>query len=212
MVCQGHWQELPKLDLEADLSAIQLVGPKTTKEEIVSLYIKVYKQQRLPGSPPTEPELIEEVVSFFEGCQGQKEERTPSVTARSHSVDTQPSKSRVPGKRETSIEKSLAPIREAHQKVLAMAAALKGEIERLSCPLPQSWLEVRARSKSRDCQMHGARESKRRHCQVHFTDSPTPYHLPRDSPESGKGKLTPQDSDLGEPLELESGVTSFLRG
>ena len=43
MVHQGCWQGLPKLDLEADLSAIQFVGPKPTKEEIVSLYFKVYK-------------------------------------------------------------------------------------------------------------------------------------------------------------------------
>ena len=112
-------------------------------------------------------------MSSFEGCQGQKEERTPGVTMRPRSINAQPSKSRVPGKRETSIEKNLAPIREAHQKVLATAAALEGEIERLSCPLPQSWPEVRVRLKSRDCWMHGATESKRRHCQVHFTDSPT---------------------------------------
>ena len=32
-VCQGHWEGLPKLDPEVDLSAIQLVGPETTKEE-----------------------------------------------------------------------------------------------------------------------------------------------------------------------------------
>ena len=37
------------------------------------------------------------------------------------------------------------------QKVLVTAAALKGEMERPSCPLPQSWSEVRARSKSKDC-------------------------------------------------------------
>ena len=48
-----------------------------------------------------------------------------------------------------SIEKSLVPIREAHQKVLATTAALKGEIERLSYPLSWSWPEVRARLKSR---------------------------------------------------------------
>ena len=96
--------------------------------------------------------------------------------------------------------------------MLAVADALKGEIERLSHPLCQSQLEVRVRSKSRECQMHGATESKRRHCQVCFTNSPTPYHLPRDSPESGKGKPIPEDSDLGELLELEPGVTSFLRG
>ena len=212
MVCQGHWQGLPKLDLEEDLSTIQLVSPKTTKEEILSLYLKVYKQQRLPGSPPGELELTEEVVFSFKGCQRQKEERTPGVTMRPRSIDAWPSKSRVPGKRETSIEKSLAPIREAHWKALAVTAAFKGEIERLSHPLPSSWPEVRARLKSRDCQTHGATESKRRHHQVHFTNSPTPYHLPRDSPESGKGKPTLEDSDLGEPLELEPGVTSFLRG
>ena len=33
---------LPKLDPEVDLSAIQLVSPETTKEEILSLYLKVY--------------------------------------------------------------------------------------------------------------------------------------------------------------------------
>ena len=30
-VCRGHWEGLPKLDPEADLSAVQLVGPETTK-------------------------------------------------------------------------------------------------------------------------------------------------------------------------------------
>ena len=58
MVHGGHQQGLPKLDLEADLSAIQLVSPKTTKEEIISLYLKVYKQQRLLGSLQREPELM----------------------------------------------------------------------------------------------------------------------------------------------------------
>ena len=150
-----------------DVSAIQLVGPKTTKEEILSLYLKAYKQQRLPGLPPGELELTKEVVSSFEGCQGQKKERTPSVIARPQSFDVWPLKGRVTGKRETSIEKSLAPIREAHQKGLAATAALKGEIERLSHPLPQSQLEVRARSKSRDHKMQGATECKRRHGAIH---------------------------------------------
>ena len=67
-VCQGHWKGLPKLDPKADLSTVQLVGAETTKEEILSLYLEVYKQQRLPGSPPGEPELMQEVVSSFESC------------------------------------------------------------------------------------------------------------------------------------------------
>ena len=93
---EGCWEGLPKLDLEADLSAIQLVSPKTSKEEILSLYLEVYEQQRLPG----EPALTKEVVSSFKGCQGQKEERMPGVAARPQSVDAWPSKRRVPGKRE----------------------------------------------------------------------------------------------------------------
>ena len=40
------------LDPKADVSAIQLVGPQTSKEEIQSLYYEVYKLQRLLGSPP----------------------------------------------------------------------------------------------------------------------------------------------------------------
>ena len=59
-----------------------LLAPKTTKEEILSLYLEVYKQQRLPGSLPREPELTKEVVSSFKGHQGWKEERASSVTAK----------------------------------------------------------------------------------------------------------------------------------
>ena len=84
--CQGHQQKLPKLDPEAEL-AIQLVGPQTTREEIQSLYLEVYKQHRLPGFPPGEPELMEEVVSSFEDCQGQKEEEASETVARSQSAD-----------------------------------------------------------------------------------------------------------------------------
>ena len=79
-------------------------------------------------------------------------------------------------------------MREAHQKALAVATALEGEIERLSCPIPQSQLEVRARSKSKDCQIHGAMKHKRRHYQVQFSDRPTPFHPPRESLEYGKGE------------------------
>ena len=87
MVCWGCQQGLPKLDQQVDLYAVQLVSPETTKEEILSLCLKVYKQQRLPGSLPEEPELTEEVASSFKGCQRQKEDRTPSVTARPWSIN-----------------------------------------------------------------------------------------------------------------------------
>ena len=86
-VCRGCQQEMPKLDPEADISAVQLVGPQTSKEEIQSLYLEVYKLLRLPGSPPREPELMEEVVSSFEDHQGQKQREAPEMAAMSQSTD-----------------------------------------------------------------------------------------------------------------------------
>ena len=66
MVCCGCQHGLPKLDPEADISTVQLVGPQTSKKEIESLYYEVYKLWRLPESPPGEPELMGEVVSSLE--------------------------------------------------------------------------------------------------------------------------------------------------
>ena len=108
------------------------------REEIQSLYLEVYKQQRLPGSPPGELELMEEVVSSFKDCPGWKEEKTLGATVRSQPANAQPMRSRTLEKerRESSVKQSLATVREAHQKVLAAAAALEGEIERLSHPTP----------------------------------------------------------------------------
>ena len=59
-----------------DISAVQLVGPQTRREEFKYLYYEVYKLQRLPGPPPGEPhwmeELTAEVVSSLEEQLGQK--------------------------------------------------------------------------------------------------------------------------------------------
>ena len=67
-VCWGHCHGL--LKPEADVSAIQLVWPQTSREEFKSLYYEVYKLWGLLGSPPREPELIEKVVASLEDCQG----------------------------------------------------------------------------------------------------------------------------------------------
>ena len=53
------------------------------RKEIQSLNLEVYKQWRLPGSPLGEPELMEEVVSSFNDCQGWKQRRAPETAARS---------------------------------------------------------------------------------------------------------------------------------
>ena len=65
---------------EADVFAIQLVGPQTSREEFESLYYEVYKLWRLPGSPSREPELVEEVVASLEDCQGWERGKMPQTT------------------------------------------------------------------------------------------------------------------------------------
>ena len=53
-------------------------------------------------------------------------------------------------KNDDSVERRLAMVHEAHQKVLAAVSTLEKEIERLNCT--QACLQSRARSKSGDCQ------------------------------------------------------------
>ena len=131
---------------------------------------------------------------------------------RPHLEDPHPSRNRAPqkGKRDSSVERSLATICEALQKALAMAATLKEEIERLShtqnCP------EVRARSKSRDCWGHSREERKRRCHQVQFEDPPTPNCPSGPRTESSKEAAATKGLDLEEPPDLGPEVASFLRG
>ena len=47
VICQGCWQNLPQLNPEAGIPAIQLVGLETTKEELLELYLEVYKLHRV---------------------------------------------------------------------------------------------------------------------------------------------------------------------
>ena len=124
MVCQGHWCGLPKLDPKAYVSAFQLVRPQTSRKEIKSLYYEVYKLQRLLGSPPRELELIAEVVSSLEDCQGWERSKAPQAMREPNLADVWPPRSRTPrrGRRDASVERSLTEAREAHQKALAMVA------------------------------------------------------------------------------------------
>ena len=141
---------------------------------------------------------MEEVVSSFEDCQGQKQKEAPETAARSQSTDVWPPRSKTPGRgrREASVERSLAKAKEAHQKALAMAATLEEEIEQLSCPLIRSWPEVWAHSMSRDCHVHRSRRQKRRHQLVWPEDCPVPYfkyHPSRRNWESGGEVVATED-------------------
>ena len=52
VVCRGHQWHMPQLDSEAGIPAVQLVCLETGREELLDLYLEVYKLHRLPGSPP----------------------------------------------------------------------------------------------------------------------------------------------------------------
>ena len=119
-----------------DVSVIQLVGPRTSREEFESLYYEVYKLWRLPGSPPREPGLVAEVVASLEDCQGWVRGEMPQATGEFNPTEVWSTRSRTPrrGRRDASVERSLAKAREAHQKALATVAALEEEIEWLSFP------------------------------------------------------------------------------
>ena len=152
IVCQGCWQTLPQLHPEAGIPAVQLVGLDTTKEEPLELYLEVYKLHRLPESPLGEPALLKEVLSSLPDHQRHEEEKAPAATAWARAEGPHPSRSNAPhrGRKDNSVERSLAMVHEAHQKVLAMVATLEIEIEQLSRTWARS--QSRARSKSRDCQ------------------------------------------------------------
>ena len=51
-ICCGHWQSYPGLDAKAEVPTIQLVGFKTTRDEIWELYNDVYQFRRSPGVWP----------------------------------------------------------------------------------------------------------------------------------------------------------------
>ena len=64
----------------------------------------------------------------------------PQTTGEFNPTQVWPSRSRTHrrGRRDASVDRSLAKVREAHQKALAMVATLEEEIECLSHPLIRS--------------------------------------------------------------------------
>ena len=113
------------------------------------------------------------------------------------------------------MERSLAEVREAHQKALAMAATLREEIEWLSCPLIRSQSEAQAHFQSRDHHRCRSRGQKRKQCQVQLEDCHAPYFeyhpSQRGSESKGDAEAT-EDFNLEGPLELGPEVTCFLQG
>ena len=142
---------MSQLNLEAGIPTIQLVGPETTKEELLKIYLEVYKLHRLPGSPPGEPAIIKEVMASVPDHPKSEEDKTSEATVQPCPGGSHSPRSSTPyrGRNDDSMAQSLATVHTAHQKLLAAVATLEEEIERLSWT--RNCSQSRARSKSRDC-------------------------------------------------------------
>ena len=145
IIHQGHWWNLPQLNPEVGTPTIQLVGQETSKEELLELYLEVYKLHRLPGSPPGKPALFEEVLSFLKDHQGWRGNGHLQPWQGPIKKTSIPWEAASPRREiETAQWREVWPMYVRPTKMLAVAAALKEEIERLSCT--QNCQEMRARS------------------------------------------------------------------
>ena len=69
---RGHAQSLGEQGVDLETPPAELVGYKTTLEEIFSLYQEVYQLKRTPGSVPGSPEVVEqtcqEILDLLREC------------------------------------------------------------------------------------------------------------------------------------------------
>ena len=223
MIHWGHQHGFPHLDPQMDIFAIQLVGYQSTREEIWDLYHLVHKLRRLPGSLSCRPEqvceLMRDVVSSLKNHLWQRGGKQPRGCKESEPVDTHPSWDRAPQRmrQDNSAERELAEVREAHQWVLATAAALEERVERLSQSTTRSRAGPCVPSQSHNrCRRRSWGQSKR-HCRALPEDSPTPsptYSPPWWDPEALEGQdaeLLYLEIDLEPPPELGPDIEHFFQ-
>ena len=74
IICRGCWQHMPQVNPEVGVSTVELVGPGTSREELLEIYLEVYKLHRLPRSPPGEPAIAEEVLATIPDWLQRREE------------------------------------------------------------------------------------------------------------------------------------------
>ena len=172
------------------------------------MYYEVYKLRRLPRSPLWGLEWIEElaakIVSSMKDLLGQKGGKLLQGIEEPALADVQPPKSKTPrrGRRETSTERDLTEVREAHWRAQATVAALEENIEQPNWSITQGQSDICAHSWSWDhCRRRSWRQNRRCH-RVWPEESSAPsfkYSPPWWGPGSGEdeeGKPPLLDFDL----------------
>ena len=209
-VCQGIRQHMPQLDPEVGIPAVELVGPETSRDELLEIYLEVYKLHRLPGSPPGEPVIAQEVLAAVPDSH-QRGGEAPEAQVLPSPGHSHPLNRRRPLQEwESWVDRSLAKMCKAHQQALSTAMALEEEIERLGQMKAHSQSRVRLRSQ--DHQRSKGEGQKKRHCQGSFVDELAPRQSANPEMPLGKEGFEGGDSDLGELPELKPAVASFLWG
>ena len=128
------------------------MGYQNTREGIRGLYHQVYKLRRLPGSLACGPEQVceftRDVVSSLKNCLRWRGGKQPRGHEVPEPTDTRPSQDKTSQRMRwgTSAKRELAEAREAHQQILAAAAALEERIERLSWSTTRSWTDAQVPS------------------------------------------------------------------
>ena len=201
---------MPQLNPEAGVPTVQLVGLETTKGELLKIYLEVYKLHRLPGSPPGELAILEEIMASVLDHPQSEEDKMLEATAQPCPGGSHSSRSSTPHRRrnDDSVEKRLAMVCEVHQKALAAVSTLEREIERLNHT--QAHSQSRGQPKSRDCQWPSWEGWKKRHHTVWFKDQHVSSQSADPKTQSGEEGSKGGGSDLGELPELKPMVASFL--
>ena len=84
---------MPQLNPEVGIPTVELVGPGTIREELLEIYLEVYKLHRLPGSPPGELAIAQEVLAAVPDWP-QRRKEAPEARVQPKPGDSHPSKSR----------------------------------------------------------------------------------------------------------------------
>ena len=145
---------MPEQDASMEAPAVDLVGYKTTREEIITLYQGVCQLKMAPGAVPGDPEEAEktyqEILDMLkEHLQHRWASTQPEEELRWRSTGTQTSRMTAQAefhdqtqvtydhfghfqdRQQESCEEALRVPWDAHHQVLAAATLLEGHIERL---------------------------------------------------------------------------------
>ena len=130
---QGCWDSLPRPDLEADQSAMKLMGYWTSHKVIWDLYHSVYLLIGSPGPPPCGPQQRREAIhDILSSLRNQLHWQVYPITAKEDTQGPVDEPWSRPRRRGDSHEEALWEARMACQRVVEAAQVVKNNIERLS--------------------------------------------------------------------------------